>query len=51
VDCSPPSSDSEKSACNQGDIGLILGWGRSTGEGSGYPLQYSCLGLQTVRHD
>ena len=27
----------------QGDGGLILGLGRSTGEGSGNPLQYSCL--------
>ena len=24
--------------------GLILGSGRSPGEGNGYPLQYSCLG-------
>ena len=24
-------------------IGLIPGWGRSPGEGKGYPLQYSCL--------
>ena len=26
-----------------GDPGLIPGWGRSPGEGNGYPLQYSCL--------
>ena len=26
-----------------GDMGLILGWRRSPGEGSGNPLQYSCL--------
>ena len=26
------------------DIGLILGSGRSPGEGNGNPLQYSCLG-------
>ena len=25
------------------DTGLILGLGRSTGEGHGNPLQYSCL--------
>ena len=31
------------SACNVGDLGLILGWGRSSGEGNGNPLQYSCL--------
>ena len=26
-----------------GDVSLIPGWGRSPGEGSGNPLQYSCL--------
>ena len=26
-----------------GDLGLILGLGRSHGGGIGYPLQYSCL--------
>ena len=26
-----------------GDPGLIPGLGRSPGEGTGYPLQYSCL--------
>ena len=31
------------SACNSGDPGLILGLGRSPGEGNGNPLQYSCL--------
>jgi len=25
------------------DVGLILGLGRSLGEGNGNPLQYSCL--------
>ena len=29
---------------NAGDQGLILGLGRSPGEGNGNPLQYSCLG-------
>ena len=28
---------------NAGDLGSISGSGRSSGEGSGYPLQYSCL--------
>ena len=28
---------------NAGDVGFILGLGRSTGEGNGYPLQYSGL--------
>ena len=39
----PGGSDSKESACNAGDLGSILGWGRSLGEGNGYPLQYSCL--------
>ena len=36
-------SDSKESACNAGDPGLILGLGRSPGEGNGNPLQCSCL--------
>ena len=32
------------SAGDAGDMGLIPGSGSSTGEGSGKPLQYSCLG-------
>ena len=39
----PSGSDSKKSACNAGDLGLIPGSGRSPGEGNGNPLQYSCL--------
>ena len=31
------------SAYNAGDPGLIPGSGRSSGEGNGKPLQYSCL--------
>ena len=31
------------SACNAGDLGSILGSGRSPGEGNGNPFQYSCL--------
>ena len=31
------------SACNEGDLGLTPGLGRSPGEGNGYPLQYSSL--------
>ena len=30
-------------ARDTGDVGLIPGWGRSSGEGNGTPLQYSCL--------
>ena len=35
------SSVGKKAACNEGDPGLIPGWGRSHGEGIGYPLLYS----------
>ena len=31
--------------CNAGDPGLIPEWGRSSGEGIGYPLQYSWASL------
>ena len=37
------NSDSKVSACNAGDLGSIPGSGRSSGEGNGNPLQYSCL--------
>ena len=37
----PHSSGGKESACNAGDPSLIPGSGRSTGEGIGYPLQYS----------
>ena len=40
----PGGSDSKESACNAGDLGLILGSGRSPGEGCSCPLQYPCLG-------
>ena len=39
----PGGSAGKKSACNVGDLGLIPGLGRSSGEGKGYPLQYSGL--------
>ena len=39
----PSDSDGKESACNVGDLGLILGLGKSPGERNGYPLQYSCL--------
>ena len=37
----PGSSFGKESACNAGDLGSIPGLGRSTGEGIGYPPQYS----------
>ena len=37
------SSDSKESAWNTGDPGSIPGLERSSGEGNGNPLQYSCL--------
>ena len=39
----PVGSDGKESACNLGDLGLIPGLGRSSGEGNGNLLQYSCL--------
>ena len=36
-------SAGRKSTCNAGDLGSIPGLGRSPGEGTGYPLQYSGL--------
>ena len=39
----PGGSDSKNSACKIGDLCLIPGSGRSSGEGNVYPLQYSCL--------
>ena len=39
----PGASDGKESAYNAGDLGLILELERSSGEGNGYLLQYSCL--------
>ena len=36
----PGASDGKASAYNAGDLGSILGSGRSPGEGNGNPLQY-----------
>ena len=54
----PCGSASKESTCNAGDLGLISGLGRSSGEGKGYPFQYSGLEnsrlsmrLQRVGHD
>ena len=41
----PDSSVGKDSTCNAGDPGMIPGLGRSTGEGIGYPLQYSWASL------
>ena len=61
-----PGGSDGKFACKTGELGSILGLGRSAGEGNGNPLQYYCLGnpmdteepgglqsvgLQRVRHD
>ena len=40
----PGSSDGKVSAYNTGDLGSIPGLGRSSGEGNGNSLHYSCLG-------
>ena len=39
----PLGSVVKKSTCIAGDAGLMSGLGRSPREGSGNPLQYSCL--------
>ena len=39
----PGGSDGKASAYNVGDPGSIPGLRRSSGEGNGNPLQYSCL--------
>ena len=39
----PGGSDGKASAYSAGDLGSIPGSGRSSGEGNGNPLQYSCL--------
>ena len=41
----PDSSVGKESACNAGNPGMIPRSGRSTGEGIGYPLQYSWASL------
>ena len=45
----PGGSERKESACNAGDAGSIPGWGRSPGEGNGYPLQYACLEISMGR--
>ena len=40
---SPDGSDGKESTCNAGDLGLILGSGRSPGKRNGHPLQYTAL--------
>ena len=39
----PGGSEGKESTCNAGDLGAILGVGRSPGRGNGNPVQYSCL--------
>ena len=41
----PGGSDDKETACNAGDLDSIPGSGRSSGEGNGYPLQYSWASL------
>ena len=52
----PCDSAGEECACNVGDLGSIPRLGRSSGEGKGYPLQYSglensmsCIGVAQSR--
>ena len=39
----PGGSEVKASASNPGDLGSIPGSGRSSGDGNGNPVQYSCL--------
>ena len=39
----PGGSNSKESAYNVGNLGSIPGLGKSSGEGNGNTLQYSCL--------
>ena len=39
----PGGAEGKASAYSMGDLGSIPGSGRSSGEGNGNPLQYSCL--------
>ena len=41
----PDSSVGKESTCNAGDLSSIPGSGRFSGEGIGYPLQYSWASL------
>ena len=43
--CFPGGSAGKEFACSAGEPSLIPGSGRSTGEGTGYPLQYPWASL------
>ena len=45
--CFPGRSSGKESTCNAGDPGLISGLRGSSGEGLGYPLQYSWISFVT----
>jgi len=44
----PSGLAGKQSAGNEGDLGLISELGRSPGEGKGYPLQSSGLGIPWI---
>ena len=45
----PHCSVGKESACSAGDLGSVSRSGRSSGEGNGNPLHYSCLENPTDR--
>ena len=52
----PGGSASKESACNAGELSSISGWGISSGEGKGYPLQdfglensMDCVSMESQR--
>ena len=44
LDGFPRWLNGKESACQEGDVNSIPGWGKSPGEGNDNPIQYSCLG-------
>ena len=47
----PGGSDGKEFTCHAGDLGLILGLGRSPGEGTEEPGRLQSTGLQRVGHN
>ena len=52
----PGGSASKESTCNAGELSSISGWGISSGEGKGYPLQdfglensMDCVSMESQR--
>ena len=46
----PGDSAGKETICDAGDLGLIRGLGRASGEGKGYPLQWNSPGQNNGEH-